>query len=860
MITSADLQSIGIFEDFPMEAISAIIPRLTEKYFPAGTTIIYRGDPGYSMFMILSGTVNVTLINDEKVEYVLTTQKPGDVFGEIALMTGEPRSANVKALTDVHLAELSQEVFLELVSAFPKLNENLLRLLMQRKARTTVRQQYASLEREEIIAKFLSQKDPDIDHFIGKTKWTADTNAAIIKLAAAKGNVLILGERGTGKDLAARLIHMHGPVGNRPLYRLDCANPPPIQREVEEGKADKKDVLHSEIAQESALFGHSADAGSYARGIRRGYLELADGGSIILENIDSLSPHVQRLLVQYYRAGAFTPVGGSRQISSKVRLIATTSLPLEKLKEKGVFEPELLELAGAETLNLKPLRDRKKDIPVIAEYLVEEYNKKFSRHVTSFSKEAMNLIVDHNWPLNIDELRQVIERAVVIAEGAVIHESQIFLNLPTFSTTGKINILKFSSVRDILSHRLIPAGLKLVTVPFILLLIFYTLTGPQENNLANLVVWGVWWPFLIISIFISARSWCGYCPLPVVGEYIGRLQKGFRPVPGVLINYGVWIGVIGFIIILMTEHIFNMFTNAYATGILLVTILSGAVITTILFGKRSWCKHICPLGRMVAQYSAISMLELGSNSNVCTSQCQTHDCVKDGNCPMGIHPSAASSTKDCVLCFACMKSCQHRSVRIDARYPWQEFLNRQKWELSGALFAVFLTSSVLAVKLPESPLYRKYILHTPELSHSLLTGLGESLPILLAFVALLLIVSGLPFKKDGQRHFIHAGYTYQFLGFFGFFNIYLHEFIYNGHNLLPWMVNVFSFGSFSLPEALIPNLGTLKALVPLFTLAGGAASLLTLRLLAGKYEFSRAVYRGHQAVMMLVILIFLVIL
>ncbi len=859
MITSNDLQAIGIFEDLPLDTISAVIPRLAEKHFPAGTTIIYRGDPGYSMFMILSGTVNVTLINDEKVEYVLTTQKPGDVFGEIALMTGEPRSANVKALTDVRLAELSQEVFLELVTTFPKLNENLLRLLMQRKARSTVRQQYASLEREEIIAKFLSRQDPDIDHFIGKTKWTTDTNTAIAKLATAEGNVLILGERGTGKDLAARLIHMHGPVGNRPLYRLDCANPPPVQRDSGEGN-NEKDVLHFEIAQESALFGHSADAGSYAKGIRRGYLELADGGSIILENIDFLSHRVQRLLVQFYRSGVFTPSGGNRQIPSKVRLIATTAQPLEKLKEEGGIEKELLDLAGVEILQLKPLRERKKDIPVIAEYFVSKFNEKFSRHVTGFSKEAMNLIVDHDWPLNVDELRQVIERAVVIAEVPVINVSQIFLNLPTFSTTGKFNILKFSSVRDTLSHRLIPAGLKLVTVPFILLLIIYTLVGPPEHNLANLVVWAIWWPFLIFSIFFSARSWCGYCPLPVVGEYVGKFRKGFRSVPGVLIKYGIWIGVVGFILILQTEHLFNMFNKAHATGVLLVTILSGAVFTTILFGKRSWCKHICPLGRMVAQYSTISMLELGSNSNVCTSQCQTHDCVREGNCPMGIHPSAASSTKDCVLCFACMKSCQHRSVRIDARYPWQELLNKQRWELSGATFAVLLTASVLAVKLPQSELYRTFVLREPILSHSPISGLVEGLPILIAFVVLMLAASGLPFKKEGQRHFIHAGYTYQFLGFAGFFNIYLHEFIYNGHNLLPWMVNLFSFGSLTLPDALIPNLGTLKALLPLITLAGGIASLLMLKVMADKYEFSRAVYRGHQAVMVFVILVFLIIL
>jgi len=859
MITSNDLQTIGVFSEFSAESLAGIIPRLTEKRFPAGSTLIYRGDPGSSMFMILSGSVAITLVNEEGMEHTLARQNAGEVFGEMALMTGEPRSANVKALTDVHLAELSQDVFLELIATFPKLNDSLLRLLAQRRARTTVRQQFANLEREEIIANLFSQQAPDLDRFLGKTKWTADANAAIARLADAGGNVLILGERGTGKDLAAHLIHLHGPAGNRPLYRLDCANPPPIQRDAERG-GKEKDALHLEIAQESALFGHSADAGSFARGIRRGYLELADRGAVVLEHVDSLSLRVQRLLVQYHRDGLFLPMGGDRQIASSVRLIATTSKSRQELQDGARFDPELLALIGAEALQLKPLRERKKDVPVIAEHVLSEYNGKFSKHLSSFSKEAMNLLVDHDWPLNVDELRQVVERAVATAEGDTITEGQIFLNIPTFSATGKFNLLKLPLVRELMNHRLMPGGLRFVTVPFILLLIAYTLAGPREHNLANLLVWSVWWPFLIFSIFFAGRSWCAYCPLPAVADQTVRLRKKFLPVPGLLSKYGVWFGVVGFIVILQAEHLFAMFDRAYATGILLLTILSGAVGTTLLFGKRSWCKHLCPLGRMVAQYATISVLELGSNSNVCTSQCHTHDCVREGNCPMGIHPSAANSSKDCVFCFSCVKSCTHRSVRVDARYPWQELLRKEKWELNGAMFSLFLVASVLAVKLPESGLYRRFILQAPAAPGSLAAGFGESLPVFAVFVVLALLASGIPFKREGRRHFTQVGHAWQFLGFSGFFNVYLHEFVYKGDNLLPWGVQLFSLGALHLPDALTPNLGTLKALFPLITLAGGIPSLLMLKALADKYALPRAGYRGHQALMALVILVFLIIL
>src|SRR5690242_162022 len=191
MVTIEDLLHVDILKDLPSENLAAIIPRLTEKTFPTGTTIIYRGDPGHSMFIILDGTVAVTLRNDEGFEYTLATLKAGDVFGEMALLTGEPRSANVKTLSAVRLFELSQEAFFELVAAYPTLNDSLLRLLVQRRGRNAVQQQSAGSQRKGNIATLFAQPPPDIDRFVGRTKWTSDTNAAIERLAATAGNLLI---------------------------------------------------------------------------------------------------------------------------------------------------------------------------------------------------------------------------------------------------------------------------------------------------------------------------------------------------------------------------------------------------------------------------------------------------------------------------------------------------------------------------------------------------------------------------------------------------------------------------------------------------------------------------------------------
>jgi transcriptional regulator with AAA-type ATPase domain len=694
---------------------------------------------------------------------------------------------------------------------------------------------------------------------LGKTKWTSDTNVVIERLAAGEGNILILGERGTGKDLAARLVHFRGPGGTQPLFHLDCADPPPVQRESAAEKLGGRDALHREIAQESALFGHGVDAGSYARGIRRGYLELADGGAVVLENIDFLSPRVQRLLIQYLQEGSFNRTGEKEPIAGRTRLLSTASRSLEELKKQEKLDPDLLALVGTEILHLKPLRERKKDIPDIAEHLLQEYNQKFAKSVTGFSKEALNLLVDHDWPLNVDELRQVVERAVAIATGDTVTESQVFLNIPTFSTSGKYNLLRIPILRELVSHRLFPTGLRFVTIPFILGLILFTLAGPPENNPANLIVWGVWWPFLILSIIFSARSWCGYCPLPAISDGLNFYRRKFQDIPSGIVKYGVWIGIAGFALILLAEHAAHMFTSARATSILLLTILGGATITNFFFGKRSWCKLICPLGKMVANSSALSLVELGSNSNVCSSQCQTHDCVKERTCPMGLHPSAAAASKDCILCLSCVKTCRHQSVRIDARFPWRESLAREKWDVAGAFFAVSLAALVLAVKLPSWGPFARF-LTSHQLVNPLVADVTSSVAIGLVFTALAYLASGFPGVVSWKRNFAVTGYAYLFLAFAGFFNIYFHEFVYQGHNLLPWTVELVGLAAVIPAAWITPNLGTMKVLIPLVTLAGAICSFFMLAKLAGKYSIPQSVRRAHQGIMLLMTLFFLVIL
>jgi CRP-like cAMP-binding protein/polyferredoxin len=858
MITVDDLLHVDIFKELPEEDLTALIPHLIEKTFPAGITLIYRGDPGSSMFMIRDGTLVVTLKNAEGIEYPLSTMKPGDIFGEMALMTGEPRSANVKTLSATRLFELNQQSFFDLILTFPALNESLLRLLIQRRTNSAVLHQSADPGTTGNIATLFAQSPPEINSLGGRTKWSEETNAEIKRLAKTSVNILICGERGTGKNLAARLIHFNRPAQTSPLFHLDCANPPPIQRVSKKG-VENKDPLHLEIAQESALFGHGINAGSYARSIRRGYLELADNGAIVLENIDALSQQTQQLLVRYLQHGTFTRVGETEQISTKVRILATTAESELGLHDEKNFDSTLQTLVGHELLKLKPLRDRQKDIPVIAEYFLHHFNQKFSKNITSFSKAAINLLVDHDWPLNTDELRQGVERAVVIANGDTIEENHIFLNIPPFSTTGKYNLLRVSSFRKLVSHKLFPTGLSYVTVPLFLALILFTFTGPPVENPANLIAWGVLWPFLILSTMISGRSWCGYCPLPTISNSVNFYRRRFLPVPEFLTKNGVWISSAGFVAILLAEHATHMFTTARATSILFLAILGGTICTDFIFGKRVWCKYLCPLGEMISQASSLSFVELRTNSTVCLSQCQTHDCIKEGNCPMGLHPTAAAISKECILCLSCVKKCPHQAIRINARLPWKEQLKEESINLKGAIFTVFLTALILAMKVPEWEPLSRYLsrnfvenLRVTEVIISIIIGV--------AFVTLTLLASGYPGTHSWKRNFSVFGEASRFLVFAGFFNIYFHEFVYRGHNLFPWIFEQLGLNDVIPTTWITPNLGTLKAVIPMITITSAIISIIMLTKLARKHDMPPSQLKANRSIVLITAVIFLLIL
>jgi len=246
--------------------------------------------------------------------------------------------------------------------------------------------------REEIIRSSL------FEEIVGSSEALRRVLTQVSKVAPTDSTVLILGETGTGKELIARSIHNRSKRSTRAFIRINCAAIPP-----------------SLIASE--LFGH--EKGSFTGALQRrlGRFESADGGTLFLDEIGELPLETQVALLRVLQEREFERVGGSQTISVDVRILAATNRDLSAAVTEGAFRQDLFYRLNVFPIRLPTLRERADDIPLLAEYLIDRYSQKAGKRIRSISKETLALFQAYDWPGNIRELQNVIERAVILCEG-----------------------------------------------------------------------------------------------------------------------------------------------------------------------------------------------------------------------------------------------------------------------------------------------------------------------------------------------------------------------------------------------------------------------------------------------------------
>ena len=237
----------------------------------------------------------------------------------------------------------------------------------------------------------------DFKNFLGKSKVMQEVFTKVKKIGGESkaSTILIQGESGTGKELVARAIHECSNVGNRPFLEINCSALP-------------------ETLLESELFGHEKGAFTDAKFRKKGLFELAEGGTIFLDEIGEMGITLQSRLLRVIENKNFRRVGGVKDLRVNTRIISATNRDLKQAIQEGIFRNDLYYRLQVIPINLPPLRERKEDIPLLANHFISLFNIEFKKNIKKISPEVTRLFQSYSWPGNVRELRNVIERAILL--------------------------------------------------------------------------------------------------------------------------------------------------------------------------------------------------------------------------------------------------------------------------------------------------------------------------------------------------------------------------------------------------------------------------------------------------------------
>jgi DNA-binding NtrC family response regulator len=273
-------------------------------------------------------------------------------------------------------------------------------------ARRAVRSQRLQTEKQYLI----SERDADFNHYgiVGRGRHMQEVLQHADLVAQSKSTVLVTGETGTGKEMVARLIHHRSAQRDMPLIKVNCAAIP-------------------ETLLESELFGHVRGAFTGATMTKRGKFALADGGSIFLDEIGTMSTAIQAKLLRVLQEREFEPLGAERTQRVDVRVIAATNRDLKQLVSDGKFQEDLYYRLNVIPIHIPPLRERREDIPVLIDHFLEKHRQRTGKRITGVEADVVEALRKYDWPGNVRELENTIERAVVLTQGSLLTTSAISL-------------------------------------------------------------------------------------------------------------------------------------------------------------------------------------------------------------------------------------------------------------------------------------------------------------------------------------------------------------------------------------------------------------------------------------------------
>jgi len=348
---------------------------------------------GYEVLLADNGRSAVELLGREPVDLLISDIKMPDLSGVEVLRAAKKIDQDILGIMITAFASTDSAVEAMRLGACDYLSKPFDIDLLKMKVREKIENR--QLRQENVLLKRTLGLSHQFSNIIGRSEAMLDVFKMIETVARTNSTILLTGESGTGKGLVAQAIHFHSLRREKPVVALNCGAMP-------------------ENLLESELFGHMRGAFTGADSNKKGLLEVAEKGTIFLDEIGEMSPVMQVKLLRVLQERRFRRVGGLEELQADIRVIAATNQDLNKLVADGRFREDLFYRINVIPIALPPLRDRREDIPLLCEHFLAKYTEQMGKTITGISQEAIDLLIEHDWPGNIRELENVLERAVAL--------------------------------------------------------------------------------------------------------------------------------------------------------------------------------------------------------------------------------------------------------------------------------------------------------------------------------------------------------------------------------------------------------------------------------------------------------------
>ena len=354
---------------------------------------------GYEVTQAEDGQAAISAVEDRFYDLVIMDVRMPNVDGIQALQKIKQISPDIPVIIMTAYASVGSAVDALKSSAYDYLIKPLdideLKILVDKALR------HHQLEQENVYLKERLGDRFDFSNIIGRSPSMTRLFETVALVAPSEATALIVGESGTGKELIANAIHQNSPRKDRPFIIVNCAALP-------------------ETLLESELFGHEKGAFTGAIARKQGRFQLAHNSSIFLDEIAEMTPATQAKILRVLQEREFEPVGSTQTIKVATRVIAATNKNLEEEIQAGRFREDLYYRLNVVTVDVPPLRQRREDIPLLADFFLKQYAQKNRRLIKGFTPRATDLLMRYEWPGNVRELENIIERAVIMARGEMI--------------------------------------------------------------------------------------------------------------------------------------------------------------------------------------------------------------------------------------------------------------------------------------------------------------------------------------------------------------------------------------------------------------------------------------------------------